>query len=100
MQIIAALFGAQFTLLLACAVAFGVGATPAVLFTLAFDIIDLGIDWYIWRRFNYKVLSMAESVASSRAARVAIVIGAVVEGLVIISAPLIGMLLARFIAHS
>ena len=90
---ISGLMALQASLLVCCAVGFGAASWPAFVTTGVIDIIDLGIDWYLWCRFNHEARLMAELIASSRAARVAIVIGAVVEGLVIISAPLIGMAL-------
>ena len=91
----------QLSLLICCAIGFGADSWPAFVATGAIDIIDLGIDWYLWRHFGYnEILSIAESAYSNRPTRVPMVIAAAIESIVIISAPLIGMLLARFIAHS
>ena len=90
---ISGLMALQASLLICCAVGCGAASWPAFVTTGVIDIIDLGVDWYLWRRFNCKAPSMAKSAASSRTARVAIFIGAVIESFVIIFAPLIGMAL-------
>ena len=86
----------QASLLVCCAVGFGVDSWPAFVATGAIDIIDLGVDWYLWRHFGFDhnaASVVAASVASGRAPRTAIAIGAVIESFVVIFAPLIGMAL-------
>lgn len=94
--VLGALIALQASLLICCAVGFGSASWPAFVAAGAIDIIDLCVDWYLWRHFGFdhNVASVAATlVASSRAPRAAVVIGAIVEGLAIIFAPLIGMLL-------
>ena len=71
---------------------FGFRCWPAAAAVFAVDSIYLCIDWYLWRWFDRNELRL-QSVISGQTMRAILMAYALIEGLIIIFAPFIGMLL-------